>query len=143
MRASWTVSPVDWGLQPKAPASGRRAFHLGGSGLTGGSIRVAGDLGEWSLLPPGLLGCPRGPLLVVGGQRLGEVLRGVFRTLVDDLSGLRIEFGVARLHLLQLLGGDRISDDSALEPIRDRLTIAAAHDCDATDGVELLAGSMP
>jgi len=65
-------------------------------------IRFAGDLGEWSLLPPGLLGCPRGPLRVVGGQRVGEVRRGVFRALVDGLSGLRIEFGVARLHLLHL-----------------------------------------
>jgi len=45
------------------------------------------------------------------------------------------------LHLLQLLGGDRISDDGALEPIRDRLTVAAAHDGDATDAVELLARS--
>ena len=41
-------------------------------------------------------------------------------------SGLRIGFGVARLHLLHLLGGDRMSDDGALEPIRDRLTVAAA-----------------
>ncbi len=107
------------------------------SGFAGSS-----HLGEWSLLPPGLLGCPRGPLRVVGGQRLGEVPRGIFCTLVDGLSGLRIEFGGARLHLLQLLGGDRISDDGALEPTRDRLTVAAAHDGDATDGVELLARSM-
>ncbi len=59
-------------------------------------------------------------MLVVGGQHLGEVPRRVFRTMVDGLSGLRIEFGVARLHLLQLLGGDRISDDGAFEPIGDR-----------------------
>jgi len=31
-----------------------------------------------------------------------------------------LKFGVARLHLLQLLGGDRISDDGAFEPIGDR-----------------------
>jgi len=81
-------------------------------------------------------------LRVVGGQRLGEVPRGIFCTLVDGLSGLHIEFGVASFHLLQLLGGDRISDDGLLEPIGDRLTVAAAHDCDATDGVELRARSV-
>ncbi len=55
--------------------------------MIGGSIRVAGDLGGWSLLPPGLPGCPRGLLLVVGGQRVGEVRCGVFRALVDGFFG--------------------------------------------------------